>query len=178
MARATHPGGCHALEVEWGQWVQRLVPSAQKLRFVSSGTEATLMALRLARAYTGKDVIVKMRGHFHGWHDYATVAMAPPYDEPISSGIPPEVRRTVRAVPPPGPSTSPEQALEALRAALEPGDVAGVILLCNGLGTEFLSRVRELTRELGVLLIFGGFDTNTYLQDTWWWDGATSRMLK
>src|SRR5947209_3944922 len=46
MGKATHPGGAHELEVEWGQWVQRLVPSAEKMRFVSSGTEATLMALR------------------------------------------------------------------------------------------------------------------------------------
>src|SRR5437870_3097122 len=44
MARATHPGACHELEVEWGEWVRRLVPSAERVRFVSSGTEATLMA--------------------------------------------------------------------------------------------------------------------------------------
>src|SRR5437870_13110784 len=49
MGRATHPGACHELEIEWGRWVQQLVPSAERLRFVSSGTEATLMALRLAR---------------------------------------------------------------------------------------------------------------------------------
>src|SRR2546423_6019387 len=42
-ARSTHPGGCHELEIEWGQWVQKLVPSAERLRFVNSGTEATLM---------------------------------------------------------------------------------------------------------------------------------------
>jgi glutamate-1-semialdehyde 2,1-aminomutase len=153
-ARGSHYGAGHELEIRWGELVRQIVPSAERVKFTSSGTEATLMAMRLARAFSGKSIIVKMQGHFHGWHDYATIAMAPPYDEPISSGIPPEVRRTVRAVPPPGPSTSPDEALEALRAALEPGDVAGVILLCNGLGTEFLSRVRELTRELGVLLIF------------------------
>src|SRR5262249_27074833 len=54
MGRATHPGACHEFEIEWGRWVQRLVPSAEQLRFVSSGTEATLMALRLARIFTGK----------------------------------------------------------------------------------------------------------------------------
>src|SRR6266571_1567870 len=54
MGRSTHPGACHELEIEWGQWVQRLVPSAEKVRFVGSGTEATLMALRLARIYTGR----------------------------------------------------------------------------------------------------------------------------
>src|SRR5437763_6730082 len=46
--RVTHPGGCHEKEIEWGQWVQRLVPSAERVRFVNSGSEATIMALRLA----------------------------------------------------------------------------------------------------------------------------------
>src|SRR4051794_22346497 len=68
MARATHPGACHEREIEWGAWVQRLVPSAERVRFVSSGTEATLMALRLARLFTGKQRVLKFRGHFHGWH--------------------------------------------------------------------------------------------------------------
>src|SRR5216684_4201130 len=54
VGRATHPGACHELEIEWGQWVQRLVPSAERVRFVASGTEATLMALRLARICTGR----------------------------------------------------------------------------------------------------------------------------
>src|SRR5437868_7712995 len=49
LGRSTHPGGCHELEVHWGEWVRRLVPSAAKMRFVSSGTVASLMALRLAR---------------------------------------------------------------------------------------------------------------------------------
>src|SRR5262249_33785289 len=51
MERATHPGACHELEIKWAQWVQRLIPSAEKMRFVASGTEATLMALRLARVF-------------------------------------------------------------------------------------------------------------------------------
>src|SRR5436190_11919722 len=69
-ARATHPGACHEREVEWGRWVQRLVPSAERLRLVSSGTEATLMALRLARISTGRRRVLKFAGHFHGWHDF------------------------------------------------------------------------------------------------------------
>src|SRR5262249_41896559 len=70
MGRSTHPGACHELEIEWGQWVQKLVRSAEKVRFVSSGTEATLMALRLGRIFTGKPKVLKFAGHFHGWHDY------------------------------------------------------------------------------------------------------------
>ena len=56
VARSTHAGGCHELEVEWGELVRRLVPSAEKVRFTGSGTEATLMALRLARIFTGRPI--------------------------------------------------------------------------------------------------------------------------
>src|ERR1700740_2170813 len=91
MARATHPGACHELEIEWGQWVQRLIPSAEKVRFVSSGTEATLMALRLARIYTGRPRVLKFAGHFHGWHDFLVPAADLPYDGNPGPGIPREV---------------------------------------------------------------------------------------
>ena len=73
MALATHPGACHELEIEWGQLVQKLVPSAERVRFTGSGTEATLMALRVMRASTGRPKVLKFTGHFHGWHDGAMV---------------------------------------------------------------------------------------------------------
>ncbi len=57
LAKGTHYGACSELEIEWGELVQKLVPSAEKVKFVSSGTEATLMAIRLARAFTGKNKI-------------------------------------------------------------------------------------------------------------------------
>src|SRR5947209_11173211 len=79
VARATHPGACHELEIEWGRWVQRLIPSAEKLRFVASGTEATLMALRLARIVTGRPRVLKFAGHFHGWHDFLVMEADAPY---------------------------------------------------------------------------------------------------
>ena len=145
--KGTHYGACHELEIEWGELVQQIVPSAQKVKFFSSGTEATMMAMRLARAFTGKDKILKIQGHFHGWHDYATIAMAPPYDEPISKGIPKAIKDTMVAVP--------FQDIAALRAALDANpDVAGVIMLAGGAGTEYLQQVRDLTRERGVILIY------------------------
>jgi len=110
--KGSHYGAGHELEVRWGELVQQIVPSAERVKFTSSGTEATLMALRLARAVSGKTIIVKMQGHFHGWHDYATIAMAPPYDEPISRGIPAEIGQTMRAVPP-GDIAALEAALAA-----------------------------------------------------------------
>src|SRR5438132_7846953 len=91
VGRSTHPGACHELEIEWGQWVQRLVPSAERLRFVASGTEATLMALRLARIFTGRPRVLKFAGHFHGWHDFLVPAADPPYDNTALPGIPKEI---------------------------------------------------------------------------------------
>ena len=92
MGRATHPGACHELEIGWGQWVQRLIPSAERMRFTSSGTEATLMALRLARICTGRPRVLKFAGHFHGWHDFVIPEADPPYDGSAVPGIPAEVR--------------------------------------------------------------------------------------
>jgi glutamate-1-semialdehyde 2,1-aminomutase len=66
----THPAACHDLELQWGQLVQRLIPSAERLRFTSSGTEANLMAIRLARAFTGRNKLVRLKNHFHGWQDH------------------------------------------------------------------------------------------------------------
>src|SRR3954447_20558428 len=65
----THYGANHGLEVEWAEQVKRCFPYIEQLRFTSSGTEATMLALRLARAFTGKPGIVRFAGHFHGWHD-------------------------------------------------------------------------------------------------------------
>ena len=71
------PGASHELESDWAELVIRLVPSAELVRFTASGTEASLLALRLARAATGRDRIVKLAGHFHGWHDQVAVGCRP-----------------------------------------------------------------------------------------------------
>ncbi len=147
--RGTHLGASHEQEIVWGELVQRMIPSARGglVKFTSSGTEATMLALRLARAHTGKDVICKMQGHFHGWHDHATIAMLPPYNEPISAGIPRGVQESVVSVP--------AGNVAALRALLDArDDIAAVILIADGAGTPYLQAVRELTAERGVLLIF------------------------
>src|SRR5436190_16965114 len=69
VTQGTHWGSSHELEVRWAQLVQRLVPCAERVRFTASGTEASHLALRLARAYTGKPKVLRFVGHFHGWHD-------------------------------------------------------------------------------------------------------------
>jgi len=152
--KGSHYGACHELEVEWAELITQIVPSAEKVKFFSSGTEATLMALRLARAFTGKEKVLKMYGHFHGWHDYATIAMQPPYDEPSSRGIPKAIQETIVPVA--------FKDIGAMRAALDANpDIGCVITLCGGTGSaeagataDYLRQVRELTRERGIVLIF------------------------
>jgi glutamate-1-semialdehyde 2,1-aminomutase len=152
--RSTHPGGCHELEVEWGRLVQKLVPSAEKLRFTSSGTEATMMALRLARIFTGKPRVIKFAGHFHGWHDFLVPACDLPYDGSAVPGIPRELLRDPVIVPPNDPA-----ALD--KALVENPDVGCVIIEPTGghFGTvpvrgPFLKALRELTTKHQKLLIF------------------------
>jgi glutamate-1-semialdehyde 2,1-aminomutase len=154
ILRGTHYGASHELEVRWAELVQRLVPSAERVRFAGSGTEATQLALRLARAHTGKPKVVKFEGHFHGWHDYALAGVKPPYDVPSSSGIPGEALAQVVLCPP-----NDLSAVEAILTARQ--DVAAVILEPGGgnVGTipsdpAYLRGLRDLTRRHGVVLIF------------------------
>ena len=71
IRRGTHLGACTDEEVRWARAIMNLMPAIERVRFHSSGTEATLMAMRLARAYTGRNKVIKLQDHFHGWHDYA-----------------------------------------------------------------------------------------------------------
>jgi glutamate-1-semialdehyde 2,1-aminomutase len=154
LARGTHPGACHLLELEWGEQVKRLIPSAEMLRFTNSGTEATLMALRVARIVSGKSKVLKFAGNFHGWHDQLMPAAAPPhdtgnYDVP---GVGGNVSGELVIVP--------QNDLEAVALAIDQHDPACVILEGNGsrfgvvpVRKEFLRGLRDLTAAKGVLLI-------------------------
>lgn len=149
---AFHPGGSHELEREWAEEVVALLPAADRVRFTSSGTEATLLALQVARAFTGRSRIVKLAGHFHGWHDYAAFGVDPPYDRPATPAIPHGVIESVAVVQP---------DLEAVERQLAAGDIAAVILEPAGaawgtvaLPEGFVRALRDRTREAGTLLVF------------------------
>ena len=151
-SRSFHPGACHELESEWAELVTRLVPSAEVVRFTSSGTEASLLALRLARAATGRDKIVKLAGHFHGWHDQVATGSDPPFDRPDTAGLPHDIYHAVTVVP---------ADEEALAAALQASDVAAVIMEPSGaawatvpLPDRFLHVARRLADASGTMLIF------------------------
>src|SRR5258706_9282602 len=149
----THYGACHPKEVEWGEWVRRLVPSAERVRFTASGTEATHMAVRLARAFTGKRHVVKFAGHFHGWHEGLEVGVRAPYEDEPEAGQLPEVVDLVSVLPP--------NDIGAVHARLAKGDVAAVIIEPTGghfgsvpAPASFVAALREETRRANVLLIF------------------------
>ncbi|MBT4099332.1 MAG: aminotransferase class III-fold pyridoxal phosphate-dependent enzyme, partial [Gemmatimonadetes bacterium] len=71
IGKGVHYGASSELELEWADCIQKLVPGAERIRFTNSGTESTQLALRLARAATGRSKVVRLMGHFHGWHDHA-----------------------------------------------------------------------------------------------------------
>jgi glutamate-1-semialdehyde 2,1-aminomutase len=151
--QGTHYGACHAAEIEWGEWVCRLVPSAELVRFTASGTEATHMAVRLARAFTGKRQVVKFAGHFHGWHEGLEIGVRPPYEADPEAGQLAEVVELVSVLPP--------NDIAAVRERLAKGDVAAVILEPTGghfgavpTQASFVEALREETRRAGALLIF------------------------
>ncbi len=153
VARVTHVGGSHELEIRWAELVNAIVPCAELTRFTMSGTEATHLAMRVARAYTGRSKVVKLSGHFHGWHDAVTAGVNPPYDTPISAGVPAGTLEHTLVCPP--------NDIKAVEVAFEAGDVAAIILEPAGgqSGTTptipgYLHDLRARTREHGVVLIF------------------------
>jgi glutamate-1-semialdehyde 2,1-aminomutase len=153
VARGTHLGASHELEVRWAELVNQLVPSAELTRFTMSGTEATHLGMRVARAYTGRTKIIKLAGHFHGWHDGAVAAVNPPYEVPMSAGVPGATMDQVVICPP--------NDLKAVEAACQRGDVAAIILEPAGgqAGTTptipgYLQELRALTTRQQVVLIF------------------------
>lgn len=141
LARGTHYGASHEGEVAWAEQVARMVPSAEVVRFTSSGTEATLMALRLARNFTGRDTIVKFEDHFHGWHDY--VAAGTKYGGDSTTGVPGSTLESVVVIPP---------DIGVLREVLgRRGGVAGVIVESAGASTGTTPLPRGFLRELRLL---------------------------
>lgn len=153
-ALGTHWGASHELELRWAEAVQRLVPSAERVRFTASGTEASQLALRLARAYTGKSRIVRFVGHFHGWHDQVAPGGMSHYDGSLPAGIPASLagETLLLGADDAGPVCEALQKRDDIAAVMvEPSGASwGQVPLPHG----FLATLREATRRHGVLLIF------------------------
>ena len=155
IQKGTHYGACHELEVAWAEQIVKLIPSAEWVRFTMSGTEATMLAMRDARAFTGREKVIRFAGHFHGWHDYAMAGYQPPFDTPTSTGVPKAVGESMLVAYP--------NNIESVRELLDahPNQVAAIILEpgggSNGIiptNIQFLKELRQLTTERQVVLIF------------------------
>lgn len=153
LKRGTHLGAGHELEIAWSELIRNLVPSIERVEFTSSGTEATMLAMRIARAHTGRPKVMKFAGHFHGWHDYAVPGGRPPFDASRYPGIPPQTIETV--------VVAWSDDLDHIARELENGDIAAVIVEPSGaswsampLQDDFLRRIRLLTEQTGTVLVF------------------------
>ena len=154
LTHGTHYGACHELELRWGELVQQLIPSAERVRFTSSGTEATLLAFRLARAFTGKSKILRFLTNFHGWQDHVAFGVGSHLDGTPTPGVLAEVAQNV-VLCPPGDIDQVQSLLS------DNSDIAAVILEPTGgswgqtpVPESFSAQLRQLTDEHQVLLIF------------------------
>ncbi|MBS7643705.1 aspartate aminotransferase family protein [Candidatus Bathyarchaeota archaeon] len=155
VSKSTHYGIPSEIQLELAKLICEMVPGAEKLRFSNSGTEATMYAIRFARAFTRRSKVVKFEGHWHGGHDILNVAVKWPTNQPSTSGVPNEtVKNTI---------VCPFNDIEVTSRTLKRNarDLAAVIIepvMMAGGGipaeAEFLKLLKETCENLGAVLIF------------------------
>lgn len=154
LARGTHFAAGSEAEIRWAETICALVPSAERVRFHSSGSEATQMAVRLARAHTGRSKLLRFQSHYHGWQDDMTTGFTSHFDGTPVIGVPAAVAAQTLAV-------DPYDEAEVKRLLTTDHDIAAVILEPLGAATgkvpltpEFLENLRHWTAASHVVLIF------------------------
>jgi len=155
--------GQTAIEAEAARLVCEMVPSAERMRFGSSGSEVDQAAMRLARAATGRTKILKFEGHYHGWFDNVLWSTAPAIDAagPVDAPVPVIGSKGQLADTADTLVVLPWNNLELLKARLAQGDIAAVIMeaaMCNQGAVHplagYLEGVREACTKTGTILIF------------------------
>ena len=143
-------------EIELAKLVIKKVPCAEMIRFVNSGTEATMSAIRLARAATGRKKIIKFEGAYHGAHDYVLVKSGSgAAGLPDSPGVPEETTKNTILIP----FNNEEAIVDIIKA--EGDSIAAIIIepIMGNIGIippmdKYLELLRDLTIENGIILIF------------------------
>lgn len=152
VGTAIFSADCHLGEIEWAEWVNRLVPSAERTRFCASGSEATMLAIRLGRAFSGKPGVLRIDGHYHGWHDHALKGAKPGSDMPTSLGVPQAISDLITIC-----AANPQ----SMESALQDSRIGTVIIEASGanygsvpLATDTLRALHDVARKARVVLIF------------------------
>lgn len=158
-------GAQHELEFLVSEKIQSLMPCAERVSFTSSGTEAVQLAWRLCRAFTGRNLILKFEGHYHGWMDSALISYHPSAGEVGPWESPTPVAHSRGQVPNAADNVivAPWNSLEAVERifARRGGEIAAVVtepVLCNSgcilPRSGYLAGLREISRKHGALLMF------------------------
>ena len=155
LKEGIHWGLVYKNQIEWAELIQELLPSAEMVRFCCSGTEATMYAVRLARAFTGKKIVLKIAGGWHGANPDLSLGIKMPYDREESLGLLPELQKYTKVIP----FNDLSGSLKVIHQNKK--DLAGIILEpivgeggFNPATKEYLQMLRSETKKLGALLIF------------------------
>jgi len=155
LKEGIHWGLVYKKQIEWAELIQELVPSAEMVRFCCSGTEATMYAVRLVRAFTGKKIVLKIAGGWHGANPDLSLGIKMPYDREESLGLLPELQKYTKVIP----FNDLSGSLKVIHQNKK--DLAGIILEpivgeggFNPATKEYLQMLRSETKKLGALLIF------------------------
>jgi glutamate-1-semialdehyde 2,1-aminomutase len=151
--KGSHYGTAHVLEIALAEQVTKMVPTAQMVRFTNSGTEAAMYATRLARAVTGRNLVCKFAGGWHGGYDALHVGVKQPFDLQESGGLTKGALQDT--------SVLPYNEIEPVRQKMKKDKVAAIFVEpvmvsggCIPAQIGFLKALRELCTDNGTLLIF------------------------
>lgn len=143
---------CHPLEVQWARQVCEMIPGIDSVRFVASGTEASMLAIRVARAFTGRERVLRVDAHYHGWHDYTMRGTTAGRNTPATLGVPQAVEDLTLVC------GAKRESID--RAVADTPDLAAIIVEASGasfgsvpMGEDALHAARAAADRCGAIFI-------------------------